>query len=108
MPTYNKLVRDKIPTIIEQSGKTFKSRVLQREEYQNEPIKKAKEELREYIEAPTHQDAIEELADLLEVMHALAAVHGTRPEQLEKVREEKAKERGKFDDRIYLVETGEA
>ncbi|MCM3020171.1 putative house-cleaning noncanonical NTP pyrophosphatase (MazG superfamily) [Priestia megaterium] len=108
MPIYNKLVRDKIPAIIEQSGKTFKSRVLQREEYQNELIKKAKEELREYIEAPTHQDAIEELADLLEVMHALAAVHGATPEQLEKVREEKAKERGKFDDRIYLVETGEA
>ena len=58
MPTYNKLVRDKIPTIIEQSGKTFKSRVLQREEYQNELIKKAKEELREYIEAPTHQDRL--------------------------------------------------
>lgn len=42
MLTYNKLVRDKIPTIIEQSGKTFKSRVLQREEYQNELIKKQK------------------------------------------------------------------
>lgn len=104
MPTYNKLVRDKIPAIIEQSGKTFKSRVLQREEYQNELIKKAKEELREYIEAPTHQDAIEELADLLEVTHALAAVQEATPEQLEKVREEKAKERGKFDDWIYLVE----
>lgn len=39
MPTYNKLVRDKIPTIIEQSGKSFKSRVLQREEYQHELIK---------------------------------------------------------------------
>ncbi|MCY9026452.1 nucleoside triphosphate pyrophosphohydrolase, partial [Priestia megaterium] len=59
----------------------------------------------EYIEAQTHQEAIEELADLLEVMHALAAVHGSTPEQLEKVREEKAKERGKFDDRVYLVET---
>lgn len=108
MLTYNKLVRDKIPTIIEQSGKTFKSRVLQREEYQNELIKKAKEELQEYIEAETHQDAIEELADLLEVMQALAAVHGATPEQLEKVREEKAKERVKFDGRIYLVETEEA
>lgn len=109
MPTYNKLVRDKIPTIIEQSGKTFKSRVLQREEYQHELTKKAKEELQEYIEAPTHQEeAIEELADLLEVMHALAAVHGAIPEQLEKVREEKAKERGKFDNRVYLVETEEA
>ncbi|MBY0027511.1 nucleoside triphosphate pyrophosphohydrolase [Priestia aryabhattai] len=104
MPTYNKLVRDKIPTMIEQSGNTFKSRVLQREEYQNELKEKAKEELQEYIEAQTHQDAIEELADLLEVMHALAVVHGATPEQLEKVREEKAKERGKFDDRIYLVE----
>lgn len=108
MPTYNKLVRDKIPTMIEQSGNTFKSRVLQREEYQNELKEKAKEELQEYIEAQTHQDAIEELADLLEVMHTLATVHGATPEQLEKVREEKAKERGKFDDRIYLVETEEA
>ncbi|GMG74334.1 MULTISPECIES: nucleoside triphosphate pyrophosphohydrolase [Priestia] len=108
MPTYNKLVRDKIPTIIEKSGNTFKPRVLQRDEYQNELKEKAKEELQEYIEAQTHQDAIEELADLLEVMHALAAVHGATPEQLEKVREEKAEERGKFDGRIYLVETEEA
>ncbi len=60
--------------------------MLQREEYQDELTKKAKEELQEYIEAQTHQEAIEELADLLEVMHALAAVHGSTPEQLEKVR----------------------
>lgn len=42
MPTYNKLVRDKIPTIIEKSGNTFKPRVLQRDEYQNELKKRQK------------------------------------------------------------------
>lgn len=104
MPTYNKLVRDHIPTIIEQSGKAFKTRVLQREEYQTELMKKAKEEFQEYSEAKNHEDSIEELADLLEVMYALAAIHGATPEQLEQVRHKKAEKRGGFEERIYLIE----
>ena len=52
----------------------------------------------------TNEDAIEELADLLELIHAAAAVYDTTFEELEKIRVDKAKKRGGFDERIFLIE----
>ena len=62
------------------------------------------EELAEYEEAATNEDVIEELADLLELIHAAATVYDTPFEEVERVREEKAKKRGGFDERIFLME----
>ena len=104
MPTYNKLVRDLIPEIIEKSNKKFTSRLLTDAEYSSEIIKKMHEELAEYEATATKEDAVEELADLLELIHAAAAVHGTTFEELKKIRVDKAKNRGGFDKRIFLIE----
>ena len=104
MPIYNKLVRDHIPQIIKKSEKTFTSRILADEEYLMEINNKMHEELAEYEATTTNEDAIEELADLLELIHAAAAVYETSFEELEKVRAEKAKKRGGFDERIFLIE----
>lgn len=104
MPIYNKLVRDHIPEIIKKSDKTFTSRILADDEYILEINKKTHEELAEYEEAATNEDAIEELADLLELIHSAAAVYDTSFEELEKLCEEKAKKRGGFDERIFLIE----
>ena len=104
MPIYNKLVRDRIPEIIEKSDKKFTSRILADDEYIIEINKKMHEELAEYEAAKTNEDAIEELADLLELIHAAAAIHDTTFEELEKIREDKAKKRGGFDERIFLIE----
>lgn len=51
MPTYNKLIRNKIPQIIKANGKTPTTRILPKDEYIKELYKKTKEELTEYIEA---------------------------------------------------------
>ena len=104
MPIYNKLVRDHIPEIIKRSDKTFTSRILADDEYILEINKKMHKEFAEYEEAATNEDAIEELADLLELIHASAAVYDTSFEELERVREEKAKKRGGFYERIFLIE----
>ena len=104
MPVYNKLVRDRIPEIIEKSDKILTSRILTDYEYVIEINKQMHEELAEYEAASTNEDAIEELADLLELIHAAAALHDTSFEDLEKVREDKAKKRGGFDERIFLIE----
>ncbi|AMX83332.1 phosphoribosyl-ATP pyrophosphohydrolase [Geobacillus subterraneus] len=104
MPIYNKLVRDRIPAIIEQAGKTFTARILDEEEYKKELQKKAFEELEEYVQAATDEAAIEELADVLEIIHALAACHGASIEQVEQIRAKKAEERGGFREKIFLVE----
>ncbi|ESU73390.1 phosphoribosyl-ATP pyrophosphohydrolase [Geobacillus thermopakistaniensis] len=104
MPIYNKLVRDRIPAIIEQAGKTFTTRILGDEEYRKELQKKAFEELEEYVQAETDEAALEELADVLEIIHALAKCHGASIEQVEQIRAEKAVKRGGFQEKIFLIE----
>ena len=95
---YNKLVRDKIPEIIEASGKTCEMEILSDEEYLQMLDKKLDEELAEY-----HQEQnIEELADLLEVLYATAKARGYSIEELEQVRIEKQKARGGFDKKVLL------
>ena len=95
---YNKLVRDKIPEIIEVSGKICKTEILLDEEYLEILDKKLDEELAEY-----HQEQnIEELADLLEALYATANARGYSIEELERVRVEKQKVRGGFDKKILL------
>lgn len=95
---YNKLVRDKIPEIIEQDGKKCTMRVLNDEEYLEALDAKMDEELAEY-----HKDQnVEELADLLEVLYAAAEARGFTKDELEAVRERKAEKRGQFKEKLFL------
>lgn len=95
---YNKLVRDKIPEMIEASGKTCETGILSDEEYLQMLDKKLDEELAEY-----HQEQnIEELADLLEVLYSTAKARGYSIEELEQLRIKKQKRRGGFDKKILL------
>jgi predicted house-cleaning noncanonical NTP pyrophosphatase (MazG superfamily) len=86
---YNKLVRDRIPEIIESSGKSCTTEILSAEDYLRMIDAKLDEELAEY-----HKDQnIEELADLLEVIRAAAIARGYTLDDLERVRAEKAAKR---------------
>ena len=97
---YNKLVRDKIPEIIEKEGKTCTCSVLSDENYLKMLDEKLNEELAEYQE----DKSMEELADLLEVIKAVALARGSSFEKVEEIRRAKAEKRGGFDKRIYLEE----
>ncbi|NHM30661.1 nucleoside triphosphate pyrophosphohydrolase [Neobacillus terrae] len=107
MPVYNKLVRDRIPEIIESTGQKAVIQILDNEEYIKELKKKAFEELEEYINVKNDKEALEELADVLEIVHALADYHGASFETLEGIRIEKAIKRGAFKERIFLKEVEE-
>ena len=101
--TYNKLVRELIPDIIEREGNECRTRILSDEEYLKMLDAKLDEELLEY-----HQDQnIEELADLLELIQAAAIARGYTLEELEAVRAEKAKKRGGFEKKIFLIDVTE-
>lgn len=101
---YNKLVRDRIPEIIESSGKICKIEILSDEEYLKMIDAKLDEELAEY-----HKDQnIEELADLLEVIRAAVVARGYTLEQLDATRAEKARLRGGFEKKIKLLEIEES
>ncbi len=97
---YNKLVRDKIPEIIEAAGEKPVTRILGNKEYLQSLVAKLSEEYDEFKEVLN----IEELADLQEVIFALADVIASR-EELEKVRVEKAAKRGTFKNKIFLEST---
>ena len=98
---YNKLVRDRIPEIIEASGAECKTEILSDEKYLEMIDAKLDEELAEY-----HKDQnIEELADLLEVIRAATIARGYTLEELETVRAKKAEKRGGFVQKILLIET---
>ncbi|MCR4578068.1 MAG: nucleoside triphosphate pyrophosphohydrolase [Clostridiales bacterium] len=100
---YNKLVRDRIPEIIEASGRTCATRILPEGEYLLMLEAKLDEELAEF-----HKDrTLEELADLMEVIRAIAVARGCPPEELERIRAGKADARGGFADRIFLEEVSE-
>ncbi|MEW9109597.1 nucleoside triphosphate pyrophosphohydrolase [Cytobacillus gottheilii] len=104
MPLYNKLVRDKIPAIINNTAKDFHTKRLSEDEYIIELKKKLNEEISEYQIAGDNQDALEELADVLEIIHSLAIVHGADIDEIEKIRQKKAEEKGSFQERIFLID----
>jgi len=100
---YNKLVRDRIPEIIEADGKTCVTETLSDAKYLELLDAKLAEELSEYQESKS----LEELADLLEVMRAVVRARGWIWEQLEQVRLEKAALRGRFEKKLLLKEVTE-
>lgn len=98
--TYNKLVRDYIPEIIESSGKVCITATLSDEDYIHMLDQKLQEELTEYQETKD----LEELADLLEVIAAAAKARGCSWEQLMQIRNQKREQRGGFEKKILLME----
>ena len=98
MIEYDKLIRDRIPEIIEKSGKRCIVEVMDRETYIRYLDRKLNEELADYLE----DRSLEELADLLEVIYAAAAAQGCNADELESIRKEKAEKRGGFEKRLRL------
>jgi predicted house-cleaning noncanonical NTP pyrophosphatase (MazG superfamily) len=98
---YDKLVRDKIPEIIERKGEKALFHIADEAEYRSQLERKLKEETAEFLKDKN----AEELADILEVVYALAATLNVSLEELERLRLKKAQERGDFKKRIILEET---
>lgn len=92
MKIYNKLVRDKIPAIIEADGKICDIEIASKEEMGELLEKKLMEEVNEYLEDKN----LEELADVMEVLFGLAENLGYTEDELMKKRMEKFEERGGF------------
>ena len=101
MVIYNKAIRDKIPEIIKESGKNCNVKKLKDSEFLVELEKKLVEELEEYQESKN----VEELADILEVIYRISELKGVVSDELDKIRQKKAEQRGKFDDNLFLVDS---
>lgn len=98
MKIYNKLVRDKIPELIESDGKKCVTHILSEKEYITALETKLDEEVAEY-----HADKnLEEMADVLEVPRTICIAKGYTLEELEQLRAKKAAEKGEFEEKIFL------
>lgn len=100
---YNKLIRDKIPEIIESTGNTCKIEVLNGEDYLTFLENKLEEELVEYKE----EGKIEELIDIIEVIYAISQVRGYSVDDLERVRMAKLEKNGGFVKKLRLLEVND-
>ena len=97
---YNKLVRGKIPEIIREQGDVPATRILSDAEYVQALHLKLQEEVAEYLDG----FAVDELADVLEVIHGIVENQGLSFEVVEEIRLRKKDECGGFRERICLTE----
>ena len=101
MGSYKKLVRDKIPEIIKSNGEEPIIKILENDEYKKALETKLLEECNEVISAEA-ENRLEELADLLEVMEALAKLENADLNKINLLADKKRQKRGSFDKKIYL------
>lgn len=102
---FNKLVRDKIPEIIENNKEEAITKILSDEEYKIELLKKLKEETDEVLKASSKEEILEELSDTLEVIRCIAYSEGSNLEEIISLMEIKKEKRGGFSNKIFLIKT---
>lgn len=102
MKPLNKLVRDKVPSLVTKDGGSYTLQLLSPLEHQTEISKKLTEEIQEYSEAPTKEKALEELVDIVELVQAAIKLHDVTAEDFEAMRLAKKKLKGGFEKGIYL------
>lgn len=101
---YSKLVRDRIPEIIQRSGNQCQTRILSDAEYEKALREKLIEEATEAATASS-EELMQELADLYEVIDALIIASGLDPETILAQQRKRREERGGFTDKIQLLAT---
>ncbi len=96
MESYNKLVRDKIPKILDDKGIVYEKRIAENVEYAEELVKKLQEEVGEFAA----DKSVEEFADVLEVIDTIKKL--PEYDTVLDVQRRKREERGGFEDRIII------
>ncbi len=99
---YNKLIRDRIPEIIQAEGKRFDIEIMSDAEYQLALLSKLSEEAQEASQA-TPEKLAAELADLYEVIDAVMAAHGIDQGTVLSIQQERRNQRGGFEQRLKLL-----
>ena len=93
-----KLVRDRIPELIEETGGTCEYHIADLVEFREALYEKLQEELAEFVETPN----VEEAADMWEVLQAILWAHDIDRHHVERHANKKMIDRGGFVKGIIL------
>jgi predicted house-cleaning noncanonical NTP pyrophosphatase (MazG superfamily) len=99
---HRKLIRDKIPQVIEAAGDKYETRIMDEKEYEKELKKKLMEEAKELNEAPKEK-ILNEMADVLELLKSISDFYKIDFKLVEEKQANKRKERGGFKKRLFLI-----
>ena len=102
---FNKLVRDNIPAKIHNNGEEAVTRILDDDEYRTELYKKLLEEANEVVKSSVAEETLEELADVYEVLKAIAELENKNIDDVVEIAKQKRAKRGGFEKRIFLEKT---
>lgn len=99
---YNKLCRDKIPSIIKSKGFDCGVRVVEHDEYKREIVRKVFEEASGISNHANHEHMVAEIADLIITLEAVKKEFGVTDEEVEAAVVKSLSEKGAYDERYYL------
>lgn len=102
MKTYNKLVRDNIPSIIEKNNKKCTYHIAKEEEQLTYLFSKLNEEILELKAATTREEVLEEIADIEDVLEMIALKHNWNETDIYTKRLNKCNKNGWFKKFIIL------
>lgn len=97
-----KLVRDRIPEIMAETGNAVEVLTLDHKAHINALKEKLKEEVEEVFRAKSREEIIEEIADVAEVLDALALKLSIRKSEIEEKKRNKSIKKGGFDRGIFV------
>lgn len=103
MTQLNKLVRDKVPSLVTKDGGSYSMNLLTPEEHLIEVKKKLLEETKEFAEATSRNQEVDELIDVAELVYTALKLHNLSIEEFEQLRQNKRKIKGGFENGIYLT-----
>lgn len=104
MRNLNKLVRDKVPSLVTKDGGSYTMQLLQDDEHLKALKDKLKEEVDEFIVAETKEIQLDELVDIAEIIHSYLKMNNITINEFENLRITKRKAKGSFDRGIFLTE----
>ncbi len=99
----NKLWRDHTPKMLEQTGSVIHTKYLDDNAFNHHLRLKLREEADEVISAESQQELMNELADVLEVIDALCALHEMSQSDIVAIQAKKRAERGGFSGRMFVT-----
>lgn len=102
---WNKLIRDRIPAIIIKRGANPEVKAVSKKEAVRLLKEKILEEGQELLETNNRLEMKKEMSDILEIIHSLSEELGIPYRKIEILRKKRAKERGRFKKRLYLIKT---